>query len=300
MPYRVLSVNFKALEIKARRDHAGSTRPNLQCWVFPKVRGGIHWLRRSDHGFIGEFDAQVSERVLGFKEQRGATESSHEYGLGSPYSQQPVSRFFETSGIFWHFDGMPGPAELLADVIYRTYCVLYGIHEQDIGCGIFVCNAPEIWAEKCAGVAVYDNVIGGFRLTRELGQNFEEVVMMAAKGVESAGDEALARVLYALAERSAEARPVSATGDVQDEEALGLGEDWIRVIEDGSKAIYVPEDKEVTVLSSTFGPSGLMYKLESENPGVEWLVDRREIKPIYGVTKEVLLNWRTGERRPGG
>ena len=101
-PYRVLNVNFKALEIKVRREHAGSTRPNLQCRVFPKVHGGIHWLRRSDQGFIGEFDAQVSERVLGFKEQRGATESSHEYGLGSPYSQQPVSRFLRhqaSSGI---------------------------------------------------------------------------------------------------------------------------------------------------------------------------------------------------------
>ena len=288
-PYRVLGVNFKALEIKVRRDHPGSTRPNLQCRVFPKVRGGIHWLRRSDHGFIGEFDAQVSERVLGFKEQRGSAESSHEYGLGSQYSQRPVARFFETSGIFWYFDDLLSPADLLADVIYRTYCGLYGIHEQDIGCGIFVCNAPEIWPQKCAGAAVYDNVIGGFRLTRELGQNFEEVATMAAKALESAGEEALARSLYALAERAAETRPVSLTGDVREEETVGLDEDWVRVIEEGSKAIYVPEDKEVTVLSSTFGPSGLMYKLESEKPDVEWLVDRREIRPIYGVTKEILL-----------
>ena len=80
-----------------------TTRPQAQTVVFPRFRGGVLNLLQSDDGMVAEVELQVSERVVGFVEQRGRAKTEHLYGPGSEYHQKPIARFFQTTGVCWYF-----------------------------------------------------------------------------------------------------------------------------------------------------------------------------------------------------
>ena len=86
-PYRVFGFNYRTGEIKVKRCRQWTTRPQAQSVVFPRFQGGVLNLLRSDDGMVAEVELQVSERVVGFVEQRGKVKSEHLYGPGSEYYQ---------------------------------------------------------------------------------------------------------------------------------------------------------------------------------------------------------------------
>ena len=86
-PYRVQRLNYRDGEISVHRERRYTTKPMRFAMVFPDFGPGVLRLQHSNTGLVAEAEMQVSERVTGFKEKRGNTETSHTYGPGSPYSQ---------------------------------------------------------------------------------------------------------------------------------------------------------------------------------------------------------------------
>ena len=139
-PHRVYEFNFRAGEINVRREAYYTTKPLAQNMVFPKLPHGGIKLWKSAHGFLMEAELQVSERVAGFVETRGGTKQQHLYQPGSEYSEKPLMRMFETTGVCWFLPSSQLITEAVALQILEAFCLKYGIQSRDIGIGTFHCN----------------------------------------------------------------------------------------------------------------------------------------------------------------
>jgi DEAD/DEAH box helicase domain-containing protein len=115
IPYRVQRFNYRDGEITVCRERRYTTKPIRFAMVFPDFGPSVLRLRSSDAGFLAEAEMQVSERVTGFKEKRGKTETANTYGPGSSYSQQPLTRFIRTTGVCWFFPQPQLVSEALAN-----------------------------------------------------------------------------------------------------------------------------------------------------------------------------------------
>ena len=147
--YRVVQFNFNSGEIVVKRERRYSTRPLLQNKVFPKFQGGLLNYLHSDDSFVVESQLQVSERVMGFTEQRGRNKAVHEYGPLSYYSQRPINRFFETTGVCWAFSDPAIMNEAVARAILEAFCSLCGIQARDVSVGIFHSNTSPLSDKTC-------------------------------------------------------------------------------------------------------------------------------------------------------
>ncbi len=124
--YRIYRFEYKNGEIMARREKRWTTRPLSQTMVFPRFQGGTFSLFASKNGFLAEAELQVSERVTGFIEQRGAQKEEYRYGPGSPYYQRDITRFFATTGVCWYFHNKSVCSEAIASphsggVLYQVW-----------------------------------------------------------------------------------------------------------------------------------------------------------------------------------
>ncbi len=299
-PYRVCQFNYRTGEIRVKRERAWTTQPMLQSMVFPKFPGGVLDIRRSDTGFVTEAEVQVSERVIGFSEQRGPNKIPNLYEQGSPYAQRPVSRFFETTGVCWYFRHRAALSEAVAQWVLRVFCAVCGIQERDLGVGSFHAKASSVWDAQCQGVCIYDAVHGSLRLTRQLVERLADVIDAALQLTEALEprDAALEESLLVLRE-CVEATTPSAVSTV---EAPGdsTGE-WVRVVADRQRAIHLQENgsEEVEVITHRYTPQGLMYQLVPLRSDVStWMVQASSIIPIHGVTELLEANLTTGETRP--
>jgi DEAD/DEAH box helicase domain-containing protein len=298
-PYRAYQFNYRTGEIRVRKEKRWTTKPTVQNMVFPKFQGGVLTFLGSDAGFIVEAELQVSERVLGFTEQRGPNKVANPYEPGSPYAQRPVNRFFETTGVCWYFQSRAIMSESLAQWVLGAFCIVCGIQKRDLGIGTFHAKPSSVWDEQCQGMCIYDAVHGSLRLTKQLAMRFVEVLdtaILIAQTLEHS-DTALESNLALLKELVRETSPsaVSAT-----EHPTESQEDWVSVIAPGQKAMHLDEagTKEVEVVTYRYTPQGLMYQLVSPRPGVTWLVKASTVIPVHGETKLLETNLVTGETRP--
>lgn len=295
-PFRVVSFNYRTAEITVTRTKRWTTRADSRCMVFPKFSGGVIASRKSSTGFLVEAGMQISERVTGFMEKRGRNQIPHVYDHASPYSQKPIARYFETTGVCWFFPEKEVVSDAVGMRLLEAFCISCGIQQRDIGYGIFHSKASSYWQGDCSGMSIYDNVHGSLRLTKQLYEGFADVVELSIVLALERDNVHAPAVIEALRRL----RHLSSECEVDDsQESIRItseSDDWISVIDDDQNAIHIENNEEVKVVSHRFTPQGLMYELASNRSGVRWLVKTALVQPIPGITKMVRVNWVTGEK----
>src|SRR5437016_4046347 len=125
--------------------------------VFPKFPNGILRHLGSRDSFLIETEMQVSEQVQGFQEKHGpAREPNHLYGANSPYSQQPLNRFFRTTGVCLHFPRLNLQPQT-TETLRAAFCAEFGVQERDIGTGEFFSRVdPQGATATIRGFCIYD------------------------------------------------------------------------------------------------------------------------------------------------
>lgn len=300
LPYRVWQFNYRSGEIRVKRERQWTTQPTLQNMVFPKFPGGVLNIRRSDTGFVTEAEVQVSERVMGFTEQRGPNKIPHPYEQGSPYAQRPVSRFFATTGVCWYFPHRAVLSESVTHWVLTAFCAVCGIQERDLGVGTFHTKPSSIWDMQCQGVCIYDAVHGSLRLTKQLVERLAEVLHAARQLTEALEPrDATLEANLELLQECVNATNPSAVNIV--ERPVETASDWVTVIAPGQQAIHLEENgsEEVQITTFRYTPQGPMYQLVPLRSDLfTWLVKASSIIPIHGVTELLEANLMTGETRP--
>jgi DEAD/DEAH box helicase domain-containing protein len=300
-PFRIRAFNFHEGIIIARPERFYTTTPNAQTKVFPRFQGGMLNYYRSPDGFVVEAEMQVSERVLGFTELRGSVRSSHQYGPGSPYSQRPLTRFFETTGVCWYFS-LPGiMSEEIATRLLSVFCERFAIQERDLGIGAFFARRGPADEPNIAGYCIYDATQGSLRLTQLLATHFHDVATAAAThpATHDAVDSTWNTYLQMLASAAEELAP-QRLPDMPLAGESASDDEWVRVIANGEPAIFLTAEsaREVVIRECRYTPRGLMYRLEHEDAA--WWVPFNAVQAIHGETKMVQMNLMTGETKPLG
>ena len=301
-PYRVQRFNYRDGQITVRRERRYTTKPMRFAMVFPDFGPGVLRMQRRSTGFLAEAEMQVSERVTGFKEKRGKTETTHTYAPGSSFSQQPLTRFIRTSGVCWFFPNNQLVSDTLANSILQAFCVECGIQPRDLGVGRFHSQSAPNRVSPVNGACIFDNSNGSLRLTERLAANFPAVVTAALKAETTRGNtglaDALKQLLAELSKVSAVTIPNSPIG-LPKQPASAAPEGWMRIVAPGARAILPTTSgtQEVTVLGHFHTPAGLHYHLEHPSPTIRWMVQFEVIELINGVTATQLYNVMTGELR---
>lgn len=297
-PYRIRGFRFRDNTIIARPERHYTTHPNAQTKVFPRFQGGMLAYFRNADGFVVEAEMQVSERVLGFSELRGSARLDHMYQPGSPYSQRPLNRFFETTGVCWRFT-MPQPVgDPIPALLLSAFCERFAIQERDLGIGTFFAKRGPAGEQETSGYCIYDATQGSLRLTQLLAASFGDVARAAADMAAREPDTlAYAQQLEALASMAVGLEPQHLAETPVPDESLP-DEDWVTVIAQGQPAIFMTSEtaREVVVLECRYTPRGLMYRLQHDS--ADWWVPVNAVQPVHGETKLVLLNLMTGETKP--
>lgn len=311
-PFRTYALEFKNGVIKAKRTRYFTTKPLTDNLAFPNFKNGILTAWSSPEGFLCEAELQVSERVKGFVEQRGQKKTSHEYGPLSPYSQKPLNRFFQTTGVCWSFADVEC-AQSVAEQLLGTFSTTCGIQERDLGIALFKSNEGPVGPTPVAGMVIFDATNGSLRLTELLALQFADIV---AAAISQCDCEKTKRALIELQSRIVAIQPLATTSTTEPAPADG---DWVRLIDRDEPAMYMHADGplEVTVVDFRYTPNGIMYELQSlKDAGVQlhkttgkfgtttevskvgqvkWMVLASHIQPIHGRTRTLRFNLVSGE-----
>lgn len=297
-PYRVFSFNYKSGEILARHERHWTTRPISQTMVFPRFPGA-YLLLKSQRGFLAEVEMQVSERVIGFIEQRGPNKQEHKYGPGSPYFQREITRFFATTGVCWYFAEKAIESEAVASRILEAFCAKFGVQERDLGVGLFFAKQAPIEPATCHGACVFDATNGSLRLTQRLAERFPEVLRFAIETAENQADSEAAQLLRTLLLLDDELRLAIVVPAEKPTVLTTADDEWVIVIAADQPAMYRSDDgpRKVHVKGHRYTPHGLMYQLEPSPQVDKWMVAANALEPIFGETKMIEANLVTGETR---
>jgi len=300
-PHRVVRVNHREGQILVQPERHVTTKPNLFTMAFPDFGAGLHSLERFPDGFLAETTLQVSERVMGFREKRGRNETTHVYGPGSTFSQQPMTRFIQTTGVCWSFGTAAAMSDRVGHAILSAFAVLQGIQPRDLGVGRFSSASGPGGQGPVTGVCIFDNANGSLRLTERLPRLFREVLACALQTARQQGEVDLVQALLLLEQETENGTVVPAEGPRSDVIGIGTapGQDWTRIFAAGSAAMHLTEAgaQEVTVREAIYTPAGLQYLLDHPTPEVRWMVGADTLQPIHGVSVFSLYNMMTGERR---
>jgi DEAD/DEAH box helicase domain-containing protein len=303
-PYRVQRFSYRNGEIVINRERRYTTKPIRFAMAFPDFGPGLLHLQQCTAGFVAEVEMQVSERVSGFKEKRGKSETTHTYGPGSPYNQQPLTRFIRTTGVCWFFPQPQLVSDSIANSILEAFCEEYGVQTRDLGVGRFHSQNGPNGGATVNGVCIFDNSNGSLRLTERLAANFPTVVAAALNMETARGNTALVDALDLLSAKLKEVvfvSPAASVPGASNTTPSHPGDGWTVIVAPGSKAIMTTSSgtQEVTVLGHVFTPAGLQYHLEHPSPTVRWMAQADAIEPINGVTVTQLYNLMTGELKKG-
>jgi DEAD/DEAH box helicase domain-containing protein len=295
-PYRVWRLDAHRGEIHTGHERWYTTQPISLTRVFPRFEGGTRYLRRSELGFVAEVEMQVSEKLVGFVERRGSKREQHDYKPGSPYSQKPLTRFFETTGACWSFPSLTRTSDETAHKLLEAFALKFGIQERDLGIGIFSARPSPLGAEQIHGLCIYDTTAGSLRLTQRLAEHFAETLAAACESVDADAEPDVAQQLAVLSEAAAtlEASVEPLTGvDIPADD-----DDWLILIAPGEQAILMNASgsQEVDVADFRYTPKGMVYELRHRTNGVTWTAPEVTVQPVYGETKMVRYNVMTGER----
>jgi DEAD/DEAH box helicase domain-containing protein len=294
-PHRVWRLDHHRSEIRVRREKRYTTHPIAHTMVFPRFEGGTHHLLRSEEGFVAESEMQVSERVIGFVERRGRAKEQHLYAPGSKYSQRPLTRFFETTGVCWAFPARRRLSDQGAQKVLDTFALRFGVQERDLGIGVFHARSSPLGMEV-QGLCIYDATIGSLRLTQRLAEHFGEVVAAARDSLADGDDPEIYEQLCDMADATARLQAGDAI-PLPEQPEESTDEDWAIVVAPGEQAILLNTagTREVEVRAYRYTPRGLVYELAHTSTSVTWTAPAETVRPIHGQTRLLRVNLVTGE-----
>ena len=295
-PHRVWRLDHHRSEIRARRERRYTTRPISQTMVFPRFEAGTRHLLRSEEGFVAESEMQVSERVVGFVERRGRAREEHRYGPGSNYSQRPLTRFFETTGVCWAFPNRRRLSDQGAQKVLEAFALRFGVQERDLGVGVFHARTSPLGAEQVQGLCIYDATAGSLRLTQRLAEHFSDVVLAARDSLADTDEADLFEQLRDLADAASSLQTAAAIPPLGEAEE-STEEDWVTIVASGELAILLNAagTREVEVVGYRYTPRGLLYELRHTSDTVMWTAPADTVRPIHGQTRLSRVNLVTGE-----
>jgi DEAD/DEAH box helicase domain-containing protein len=302
-PYRVYAVNARHGEIDARREHYYTTRPITQNMVFPKFPNGVFQMVKSDAGFVAEAQLQVSERVLGFQEIRGGNKVVCNFERGCVYSERPLMRMFETTGVCWSVPNTQSMTEQLALVVMEAFCLNYGIHTRDVGIGTFHSNVSPIGGLNCKGICIYDATNGSLRLTEQLADDFGKILEESVDllRAQTEFDANLALNIAFLKELYSEMKSATFETSNQIPEAPTETSEWVEVFATGEKVLYKNggQVREMYVHGYRYTPAGLMYDITEGEGKAHCITRASEVLAASDDVKTVHYNLYTGDIRRG-
>lgn len=293
-PHRAYRVEHRKREVHVKREAFITTQPTTQAAVFVEFGTGVLQAAHSPDGFLAEVDLQVSERVIGFTEQRGRSKVPHLYGPTSSYSQKPLTRYFRTTGVCWAFPAKLTPSEALARRVMLAFCRVCGVLERDLGYAVFHAANGPFDTSPVQGMVVYDATHGSLRLTQRLVGRLADVLVVAADM--DTPELRLDSEIAAFAALATKLEPATVVPAVP---ALTTPSDWAEVIAAGERAMLADGPSgpmEVTVVTHRYTPHGLMYELANDKPS-QWLVGARRVRALPGLTRTIRVNLVTGEER---
>jgi len=297
-PYRIRRWDFRRREIRVCNERHLTTNPLVQSKVFPRFSGLLQ-LRRNDEAFNAEVEVQVSERVIGFRENRGARAEQHPYDVSSNYQQQPITRFLKTTGVCWFFPNGAAQSDAVGRYILEAFCMMFAVQPRDVGIGSFYAGSSPLGSAECKGLCIFDAVYGSLRLTRQLAERFPDVVEQAHSLAAARGDAETAVALASLADAARALSYVSVTASVPGPDRVD-DEQCVTVIDKGGIGMLTTSARtsEVTIKDHRYTPAGLMYELVPSQPSVRELVRVSDVQPIFGKSPMVRLNLNTWESQP--
>ncbi len=299
-PYRVFQLKHANGEIVTTRTKGiGRTNPIVQTAVFPQFTDQMYYIRKSAQAFITESRVQVSERVIGFIEQYGQNKNEVIYGPSNTYSQKPLNRYIDTTGVCFYFPDEQLQLEKLGKYICLAFCKVCSVQDRDAGWGTFISQSSPLGSDPVKGFAVYDSAYGSLRLTRQIPSRLDEVLTEA---VRISTEEGASQIAAGIEEIM---RQIKLLGQAQENVTAteifecGTDDGWITVVAENQTAICHDGqshiNEEVTVLQYLYTPQGIRYTLKALREGVNWQVSAAMIHPINGVTELKRYNINTGE-----
>lgn len=302
-PYRVWNLKHGQGKVITQRAKGffGITRATSQTMVFPQFADEIYYLSRSEDAFISECRAQVSLRVIGFVEQYGKAKKEVKYEPGCHYAQKPLTNYYDTTGVCFHFPEEDLQREALGRYIVGAFCHICAVQDRDVGAGMFTSNVSPLGQGQIRGFAVFDTTVGSLRLTRQVPDRLDEILNEAIRMAQEEDANKIALSLQAILDRLPDLKKQAVNGSLNTVFDPGADEGWVTVVAGNQEAIcddgnaHIKE--EVIIEGYLYTPQGIRYKLRHPKDRVQWQVTANMIHPINGSLIEQ-YNINTGETRP--
>ena len=317
-PYRVYRVRTYARLVEVRHEKRYTTKPSmLPTLVFPNfTSGNVYKSQKYGDLIVVECNLQIREAIVGFKEQRGPSESTVNYpldpSLSCYFDQSRFTRNYFTTGIVLTHPIFNKPkvrCDLIANLLFETFLMVIPFERRDIH---FANDKHRVKSgtinEGDRFVCIYDQTYGSLRLSSRI---LEEQILkqVVEKAVELAQHneslninletmEALEQVLASLSES-----PVNISFDSGENLPRGINR-FVKVIMPGSKGLDIKRDNEEFFVEGVFfSPSfkGLAYRgkhlsektARYDNVVISIPID--SLKEIPGESKFGLYDLDTGE-----
>ena len=299
-PYLVSQIKHAKSEIITTRIRGiGRTTPEVQTAVFPQFNDQMYYIRKSESSFVIECHVQASERVIGFELKIGNNKKKELYGVGNKYSQKPLCRFINTTGVCFYFPEEQLQREKIAKYICLAFCKICSVQDRDVGWGSFLSQSSPLGTERVKGFAIYDSTNGSLRLTRQIPSRMNDILAEAQR---LSLEECASHISAAIGEIQ---RQLESFGPAQENICVsqifetGSDSGWVTVVADNQPALchdgqsHINED--VIVLNFLYTPTGIRYNLKSSRDDITWQVIASMIHPVNGITKCIRYNINTGE-----
>ncbi len=267
--YAVTHVDARRAVVKVRPSRQAPTRPVAMSTVFPNYRSGVLRARVSSRGFVAEVEIQATDCVTGFTQHSGSERLTHEYTAGSPFRQQPLNRFVESTGICLCFPELgfsPSRWAELATLIATAACTRLSLHPGDVDSGRFHSREPSFGLEgPLKGGCIFDGTYGSLRLTGRVFDVLEDLLGALAEELLEEGrlDDAsdIERLAGAIADTADWSADRSGAPEPTDD-------GWVVVLAPGARGMLRTGAafEEVRVRDVLYTPNGVMYELESPPP----------------------------------
>ena len=317
-PYRVYRVRTYSRLVEVRHEKRYTTKPSmLPTLVFPNfTSGNVYKSQKYGDLIVVECNLQIREAIVGFKEQRGPSESTVNYpldpSLGCYFDQSRFTRnYFTTGVVLTHpiFNRPKVRCDLIANLLFETFLMVIPFERRDIH---FANDKHRVKSgtinEGDRFVCIYDQTYGSLRLSSRILEE-QTLKRVVGKAVELAQQDenldisietkqALEQVLASLSES-----PVDIS--------FGPGEgskkktdQFVKVIMPGSKGLDIKKDNEEFFVEGVFfSPSfkGLAYRGKhlsektSRFNNMVVSIPADSLKEIPGESKFGLYNLETGE-----
>ena len=320
-PYRVCRVNVHRRTVEVCQEKKYTTKAQIiPTLVFPNLSEGNLFAGRRFGALIAvESPLQIRESIVGYKERRGANETSCSYPLdatGSAYFDLPrFTRNFFTTGVTFTHPAMSRKNvknELMAQMFFEAFLMVHPFERRDIHFAADryrVARGPI--AEGARFLAIYDQTYGSLRLSSRILEDQtlcgiqEKLNIVMEIRREEGSLEKDSETAVAMGEILACLGEMPESFSVGRETTLAdMEKDALKVILPGSKGLNVRDNNEEFFVEDVFySPhyKGLAYRgcngcdRKETNHDIKTIVALESLIEIPGESKIGLYNTEYGE-----